>query len=146
MAYQGTVRRCLISSPSDVPEADLAIVHKTINHWNGIYGERYGSVIIPISWGSHAAAEFGRGPQAILNDQLVDSCDMCIAMFWARLGTPTAENESGPPRRSSGSAREASTSPLAVVCPKQSCIRRKQSCPRVSDLKSELSVRCLQRL
>lgn len=95
MAYQGTVRRCLISSPSDVPEADLAIVHKTINHWNGIYGERYGSVIIPISWGSHAAAEFGRGPQAILNDQLVDSCDMCIAMFWVRLGTPTAENESG---------------------------------------------------
>ena len=34
---------------SDVPEADLAIVHKTINRWNGFYGERYGSVIIPIS-------------------------------------------------------------------------------------------------
>jgi hypothetical protein len=95
MTYQGTVRRCLISSPRDIPESDLAIVHKAINHWNGIYGEQYGNVIIPISWGTHAAAEFGRGPQAILNDQLVDSCDMCIAMFWARLGTPTAEHESG---------------------------------------------------
>jgi DNA-binding transcriptional regulator LsrR (DeoR family) len=95
MAYKGTIRHCLISSPRDVPQADLAIVHKTINHWNGIYGGRYGSVIIPISWGSHAAAEFGRGAQAILNDQLVDSCDMCLAIFWARLGTRTAKNESG---------------------------------------------------
>jgi hypothetical protein len=95
MTYIGTVRRCLISSPSDIPEADMAVVHKTINHWNGIYGERYESVIVPISWGSHAAAEFGQGPQAILNEQLVDSCDMCIAMFWARLGTPTALHESG---------------------------------------------------
>jgi hypothetical protein len=95
MAYPGTIRRCLISGPSDIPDSDLAVVHKTINHWNGLYGERYESVIIPISWGSHAAAEFGRGPQAILNEQLVDSCDMCIAMFWTRLGTPTLLHESG---------------------------------------------------
>jgi hypothetical protein len=81
--------------PQRHTRTDMAIVHKTINHWSGIYGERYESVMVPISWGSHAAAEFGRGPQAILNEQLVDSCDMCIAIFWDRLGTPTALNESG---------------------------------------------------
>jgi hypothetical protein len=75
--------------------ADLAIVRKVINRWNGMYGQQFGAAVIPVSWGSHAAAEFGRHPQEILNEQLVDSCDMCLAIFANRLGTPTATAESG---------------------------------------------------
>jgi len=78
-----------------VPANDLAIVHKAINRWNGVYGEAFGAVVLPISWGTHAAAEFGRAPQEILNRQLVDQCDICIALFANRLGTPTAAAESG---------------------------------------------------
>ena len=95
MAYTGVVRHCLISCPSDIPKTDLAIVHQAINRWNGIYGPGFGTVVVPISWGSHAAAEFGQAPQEILNGQIVDNCDMCIAMFWIRLGTPTANAQSG---------------------------------------------------
>jgi hypothetical protein len=95
MAYSALVRRLLVSCPGDVPERDLAVVHKAINRWNGVYGESFGAVIIPISWGAHAAAEFGGAPQDILNEQLVDKSDICLALFANRLGTPTATAESG---------------------------------------------------
>lgn len=95
MAYSGVVRRILVSCPGDVPDTDLAIVRQAINQWNGVYGEQFGTAVIPIWWGHHAAAEYGEPPQAILNRQLVDSCDGCIAMFANRLGTETANAESG---------------------------------------------------
>lgn len=95
MAYSALVRRLLISCPGDVPSEDMAVAHKAINRWNGVYGEAFGAVIVPISWGTHAAAEFGHPPQDILNKQLVDRCDICLALFANRLGTATAAAESG---------------------------------------------------
>lgn len=95
MPYSSTVHRLLVSSPGDVPLADLAIVKDCINRWNGVYGHQFAITIVPISWGSHAAAEFGNHPQSIINEQLVDSCDICIAIFANRLGTPTEVAESG---------------------------------------------------
>lgn len=95
MSYSATVRRLLISCPSDVPGSDLAVVHKRITRWNGIYGQRFAAAVLPISWGNHAASEFGRHPQEILNDQLVDECDIGLAIFANRLGTETVAAESG---------------------------------------------------
>jgi hypothetical protein len=95
LTYTGTVLRCLISCPGDVPLPDLATVHQEINRWNGVYGPKFATAITPISWGTHAAAEFGQPPQEILNRQIVDACDICIAIFANRLGTPTATAESG---------------------------------------------------
>jgi hypothetical protein len=95
VAYSGIIRRILISCPGDVPESDLAIIRQAINRWNGIYGENFATSVVPISWGEHAAAEFGRAPQELLNEQLVDVCDGCIAIFANRLGTATAVAESG---------------------------------------------------
>jgi hypothetical protein len=85
----------LISSPGDVLPSDLTIIRNQINRWNGVYGETFGTSILPISWGMHVAAKFGQAPQEILNKQLVDRCDMCIAIFTARMGTPTRKAESG---------------------------------------------------
>lgn len=95
MAYSVMARRLLISCPGDIPVTDLSLVQKAINRWNGNYGEKFGAAIIPISWGTNAAAEFGDAPQELLNKQLVDRCDMCLALFADRLGTPTASAESG---------------------------------------------------
>jgi hypothetical protein len=95
MSYDGIIRQCLISSPIDVPRGDLAIIRTEINRWNGVYGPQFRTSITPISWGLHAAAEFGQTPQEILNKQLVDRCDMCIAIFARRLGTATRNAESG---------------------------------------------------
>jgi hypothetical protein len=49
------------------------MLHQAINRWNGIYGRSFKTVVVPISWGSHAAAEFGQPPQEILNGQIVDN-------------------------------------------------------------------------
>ena len=95
MAYSGLIRRFLISCPSDVLIEDLGIIRHEIDHWNGVYGEGFGTAVLPISWSQHAAAEFGDHPQNLINKQLVDSCDGCIAIFANRIGTPTEEAESG---------------------------------------------------
>jgi hypothetical protein len=95
MAYSVLARRLLISCPGDIPTNDLRLVQKAINRWNGIYGELFGTAIIPISWGTHAAAEFGDAPQKLINRQLVDQCDICLALFANRLGTATDSAESG---------------------------------------------------
>jgi hypothetical protein len=95
MAFSATVHRLLISCPGDVPASDLRAVQKAINRWNVIYGPGFASSVILIAWGTHAAAEFGRHPQEAINDQLVDNCDICIAIFANRIGTPTNVAESG---------------------------------------------------
>ncbi|MEV4621866.1 hypothetical protein AB0J74_24555 [Asanoa sp. NPDC049573] len=95
VAYSAIVQRLLISCPGDIPRGDLTVVHQAINRWNGIYGEQFGAVVLPISWGEHAATEFGRPPQDVINEQLVDRCDCCVALFGNRMGTPTAVAESG---------------------------------------------------
>ena len=95
MAYSATVLQCLISCPSDVPRDELAIIRHEITVWNGVYGRVFSASIQPISWSTHAAAEFGQPPQEILNRQIVDECDMCIAVFATRLGTPTTNAVSG---------------------------------------------------
>jgi hypothetical protein len=60
-----------------------------------MYGESFGAAIVPISWGTNAAAEFGDHPQQLLNKQIVDQSDICLALFANRIGTPTSNAESG---------------------------------------------------
>jgi hypothetical protein len=95
VAYNGVIRQCLISSPNDIPETDLLIVHQEITRWNGAYGSTFRTSITPINWNINAAAEYGRPAQDVINDQLVDACDMGIALFATRLGTPTRDSVSG---------------------------------------------------
>jgi len=44
---------------------------------------------------SRLLPEMGAPPQTIINRQLVDECDFGIAVFWARLGSPTKDHPSG---------------------------------------------------
>ncbi len=37
----------------------------------------------------------GDRPQGIINEQLVNNCDIFIGIFWGRLGTRTGKTESG---------------------------------------------------
>lgn len=95
MTYSSTVYRLLISAPGDVPAEDRDGVLGAINRWNVIYGQQFGAVVVPVHWGAHAAAEHGNRPQASLNNQLVESADVVIALFWHRLGTATGVAASG---------------------------------------------------
>lgn len=93
--YTATVMRALISCPSDVDIADVRAVQAAIVRWNVLLGEQFGYVVVPVHWSEHASAAFGAPPQDILNEQLVDTVDFAIAIFWTKLGSPTASAQSG---------------------------------------------------
>jgi hypothetical protein len=46
-------------------------------------------------WETHSTPEMGSRPQAIINRQLLDKCDLLVAVFWTRLGSPTEAAPSG---------------------------------------------------
>lgn len=94
MPTQETVYRCLIISPSDVTESRDAI-EGAITAWNAHVGRGLKTRVEAVRWESHSVPEMGGHPQSILNRQLVDECDLGVALFWTRLGTPTAAHESG---------------------------------------------------
>src|SRR5581483_9879728 len=86
--------KCMVISPGDVEDARDAVV-AAITDWNAHAGESLGAKIEPVRWESHARPEMGAGPQEIINKQLVDDCDFGVAIFWSRLGSPTAKHPSG---------------------------------------------------
>lgn len=91
---KATIYKILIASPSDVEE-ERKVVPEVINSWNAVNSDHYGVRLEPVLWETHATPEMGKRPQAIINKQLVETCDILVALFWTRLGTPTGEAESG---------------------------------------------------
>ncbi|MBN4056087.1 hypothetical protein JYT20_00025 [Rhodothermus sp. AH-315-K08] len=94
MSYQAIVYNILVASPGDV-EHERRIVREKVHKWNEIHAAPTNVVLQPIGWETHAVPEMGDRPQAIINDQLVDHCDMLVGVFWTRLGTPTGKAASG---------------------------------------------------
>lgn len=94
MPSQATIYKILIASPSDVVE-ERKIIPEIINSWNVINSDHYGIRLEPVLWETHATPDMGKRPQAIINKQLVETCDILVAIFWTRLGTHTGEAESG---------------------------------------------------
>lgn len=95
MPVRATAYRLLISAPSDVSADDIAHVTRAVERWNALYGVGSAAVVIPTTWIDHSAARYGDTPQSVLNEQLVDTADIVIAIFWNRLGSPTGEADSG---------------------------------------------------
>lgn len=94
MSFDAKVFKVLIASPGDVEEEREAIPD-VIARWNNTNAETSGIVLLPVKWETHSAPLLGERPQGILNNQLVNSCDMAIGVFWTRLGSPTGASESG---------------------------------------------------
>ena len=86
--------RCLLISPSDVEEERAALTD-CINSWNAHIGRSLGARVELVRWETHSIPDLSGEPQAVLNAQIVDDCDLGIALFWTRLGTKTKEHESG---------------------------------------------------
>ena len=94
MPTQKLIYKCLIISPGDVGEERDAIAH-AIRDWNAHAGNGLNALVEPVMWETHSRPEMGAEPQAIINRQLLDTCDFGIAVFWPRLGTPTQSYVSG---------------------------------------------------
>lgn len=94
MGFNADVYRILIASPGDV-SAERRAIPEVIHAWNDVHAADLGVVLLPVLWESHSAPEMGDRPQAIINRQLVASCDMLIGAFWTRIGSHTGLAESG---------------------------------------------------
>lgn len=94
MAYRGTVVKVMIASPGDVAN-ERRIAWDTVHEWNAVHSEDRETVLMPITWETHASPAMGSRAQEIINKQILRDSDLLIAIFWTRLGTPTGVADSG---------------------------------------------------
>lgn len=94
MPYNARVLKVMIASPGDVA-AERQTVRDVITEWNHIHSEDRGLVLMPIGWETHSAPTMGDRPQAIINKQVLANCDLLVAVFWTRIGSPTGVAVSG---------------------------------------------------
>jgi len=85
MSRQATIYNILIASPSDLVKERKAIP-EVIYSWNNAHLKRYGAMLAPVLWETHASPEMGSRPQEIINKQLVRDSDILVATFWTRIG------------------------------------------------------------
>jgi hypothetical protein len=86
--------RVLVISPADMAAAREA-VRSAISDWNAHIGVGKGVRMEAVGWESHAYPDSGAEPQAIINQQIGDECDIGVALFGSRLGSPTSAAPSG---------------------------------------------------
>lgn len=94
MPYNAAVLNVMIASPGDVA-AERRLIREVVEEWNAVHSQHRGLVLMPIGWETHSTPEMGERPQGIINKQILKDCDLLIAVFWTRLGSPTGKAASG---------------------------------------------------
>ena len=94
MPYSAEVYKVMIASPSDVA-TERQVIRDVVNEWNAIHSEDRAAVLMPVGWESHASPQMGIRPQEVINRQVLKDCDLLVAAFWTRIGSPTGEFSSG---------------------------------------------------
>lgn len=84
----------LISSPSDI-RGYAHRVAEVLSEWSRTEGKRQGIAIEPLLWENNATPQMGDKAQGTINKELVSVCDMAVALFGTRLGTPVDGYPSG---------------------------------------------------
>ncbi|WCT06087.1 hypothetical protein [Rhodococcus qingshengii] len=90
MVYPAHVVHTLIASPSDVSDARQAL-RAAIWEFNDENTEANQVVLLPRLWEHNSTPRLGADPQAILDEQIVDSSDIVIGIFWTRIGQLLAD-------------------------------------------------------
>ncbi|QGG91520.1 DUF4062 domain-containing protein [Agrobacterium sp. MA01] len=94
MPFNANTLKVLIASPSDLSEERDA-VEAAIHEWNSSNAEAEGTVLLPVRWETHTFPTANNRPQATINQQIVDSSDILVALFWTKLGSNTGVAVSG---------------------------------------------------
>jgi len=85
--------RAFVASLNDV-EAERTAARDVILRWNAANSLQRKVSIEPIMRETHSESGIGSEPQSFVNP-LLERCDLLIAIFWTRLGSPTEKYESG---------------------------------------------------
>lgn len=94
MASNVTVYDLLISCPSDVKDA-VNVINEVVESFNQKYISTLNIGIRTRYWKKSSYPQLGGKPQELLNKQFVEDCDLAVAIFKTRFGTPTDEYGSG---------------------------------------------------
>jgi hypothetical protein len=81
-----------IASPGDVA-AERAAVLRVLSRWNAQL--HHNAMLIAVGWELASVPTLGEHPQKILNKQIIERCQLLVAVFWSKLGTPTPIAPSG---------------------------------------------------
>jgi hypothetical protein len=94
MPQQISEYKCLLISPGDVT-AERDALTDMAQSWNAHIGKHLNVRVDLVRWESHGTPDMSQPAQAALNEQLLDDCELAIAVFWTRVGTATQDYESG---------------------------------------------------
>lgn len=88
----------MIASPSDV-NAERRAIREAILDWNYKNSRENEIVLMPLGWETHSAPLLGEGQdkrgQKVINDMVLKHADVLVAIFKARIGSPTGKAASG---------------------------------------------------
>lgn len=82
--------KIFISSPSDVKN-ERDIIENVIKS----FSIEKGIDLIPIRWEKDLPTTSGKRAQNVINEELLNQCDLLVGLFCTRFGSPTQEYESG---------------------------------------------------
>lgn len=93
--YKCTIK-VFIASPGDVM-LQRDEIEDIIVDWNNQHTDDKNIVLLPIRWEKNAVASYktNESGQAVINEQLVLSSDLLIALFGNKIGTRTSSGKSG---------------------------------------------------
>lgn len=94
MPYRASTFRVMIASPSDV-DVERRLTTEVVYEWNAVNSTNRGIVLLPVAWETHASPELGERAQGVINRQVLKDCDLLVALFWTRIGSPTGRSDSG---------------------------------------------------
>jgi hypothetical protein len=86
--------RFFVATPSEISE-ERQFISELVTEWNVQHGQTRNVHIEVASWLTHSFPAYGDRPQAIINQQVFDSSDIVVGIFWTHFGTPTGEAGSG---------------------------------------------------
>ncbi len=65
----------MIASPGDV-SSERSIIREVVYEWNVINSDTNNTVLLPVGWETHSSPDMGDRPQAIINKQILNGCDL----------------------------------------------------------------------
>jgi hypothetical protein len=83
-----------LCGPSDVAK-EVDIAQKAIDDWNRLHSEARGATVQHRHWSTDTFPNATESGQGAINSQMIDESQVIVAVFWSRLGTPTANAASG---------------------------------------------------
>ncbi|WP_459555531.1 hypothetical protein [Lacunimicrobium album] len=88
------IMRIFVASPADVAK-ERACAKKVVSEFNDTWSNSLKITFQTIQWETHTHPDIGEYAQAVINDQINDSYEIFIGIFWSRIGTPTPSFRSG---------------------------------------------------